>query len=189
MVLTEAGGGCRSVHGRDQDVFCEPFIHEEVFPFQIPGDGGFRHSGEDCDGTFGSRRGMCQLICGRSSDGAWGGLPQEGGQSDCQVVDEVEWYGVVAVRRRQAVGVQIPGYSAEAYAPPVSGGRQGLLQGARAWFRAPGGAVGAVGRYGVRYRVYGEGSHRPSYVVRDDGAGVSQTCCAAFAMVYPQRVI
>ena len=118
-----------------------------------------------------------------------GGGASGRGRSHCQVVDEVEWYGVVAVRRRQASGVQIPRYGAETYAPHVCGGRQGSLQGARAWFRAPGGAVGAVGRYGVRYRVYGEGSHRLSYVVRDDGAEVCQTCCAAFAMVYPERVL
>ena len=36
---------------------------------------------------------------GRPSDGAWGGAPQEGGRSHCQLFDEVEWYGVVAVRR------------------------------------------------------------------------------------------
>ena len=52
----------------------------------------------------------------------------------------------------------VSGYSAEVYAPPVGRGGQGLLQTARAWLRAPGVAVGALGRYGVRCRVHGEGS-------------------------------
>ena len=60
--------------------------------------------------------------------------------------------------------MRVPGYSAEVYAPSVGGGGQGLLQGARAWLHAPGVASGALGRYGVRYRVYGEGSHRARVV-------------------------
>ena len=39
---SEAGGGRRGVHGRDQDVFRQPFHHEVVFPLQVSGDGGFR---------------------------------------------------------------------------------------------------------------------------------------------------
>ena len=96
---------------------------------------------------------------------------------------------MVAVRRGQEVGVRVPGYSAEVYAPPVGRGGQRLLQGARAQLCAPGVVVGAPGRYGVRYGVYGEGSHRAPYVVGDDGAEVCQRCCAAFAMVYPERVL
>ena len=38
----EAGGGRRSVHGRDQDVFRQPFHHEVAFLLQVSGDGGFR---------------------------------------------------------------------------------------------------------------------------------------------------
>ena len=41
-VLPEAAGGRRSVHGCNQDVFCQPFDHEVFFPFQVSGDGGFR---------------------------------------------------------------------------------------------------------------------------------------------------
>ena len=62
---------------------------------------------------------------------------------------------MVAFRCGQEVRVRVPGYSAEVYAPPVGGVGQGLLQGAPAWLRAPGVPVGALGRYGVRYRVYG----------------------------------
>ena len=51
----------------------------------------------------------------------------------------------------------VSGYSAEVYAPPVGRGGQRFLQSARAWLRAPGVAVGALGRYGVWYRVHGEG--------------------------------
>ena len=83
----------------------------------------------------------------------------------------------------------VPGYSAEVYAPPVGRGEQGLLQGPRAWVRAPGVAVGALGRYGLWYRVYGEGSHRALYVAGDERAEVRQPCCAAFAMVDPECVL
>ena len=83
----------------------------------------------------------------------------------------------------------ISGYSAEIYAPPVGRGGQGLLQSARAWLRAPGVAVGALRRYGVRYRVPGEGSHRALDVAADDGAEVRQSCRAAFAIVYPKCVL
>ena len=83
----------------------------------------------------------------------------------------------------------VSGYSAEVYAPPVGRGGQGLLQSTRAWLRAPGVAVGALGRYGVRYRVHGEGPHRALDVVGDDGAEVSQSCGAAFAIVYPECVL
>ena len=79
---------------------------------------------------------------------------------------------MVAVRRGQEVGVWVPGYSAEVYAPPVGRGGQGLLQGARAWVGALGVAVGALGRYGVWYRLYGEGSHGALYVAENDGAEV-----------------
>ena len=41
-VLAEAEGGRCSIHGRDQDVFCQFSGHEMVFPFQVSGDGGFR---------------------------------------------------------------------------------------------------------------------------------------------------
>ena len=51
----------------------------------------------------------------------------------------------------------VSGYSAQVYAPPVGRGGQGLLQSACAWLRAPGVAVGARGRYGVRYRVQVKG--------------------------------
>ena len=39
-VLQGAGAGRRSAHGCDQDVFCQPFHHEEVFPFQVSGSNG-----------------------------------------------------------------------------------------------------------------------------------------------------
>ena len=61
-----------------------------------------------------------------------GGAPQQGGQSHCQMFDEVEWYGVVAFRRGQEVRVRASGYSAEVYAPSVGGVGQVLLQGVRA---------------------------------------------------------
>ena len=41
-VLPEAPGRRRGVHGRDQDVFGQPFHHEVVCPFKVSGDGGFR---------------------------------------------------------------------------------------------------------------------------------------------------
>ena len=66
----------------------------------------------------------------------------------------------------------VSGYSAEVCAPPVGRGGQGLLQSARAWLRAPGVAVGSLGRYGVRYRVHGEGPHRALDAAGDDGAEV-----------------
>ena len=96
---------------------------------------------------------------------------------------------MMAVRRGQEVGVLVPGYSAEVYAPPVGRGGQGLLQGARAWLRAPGVAVAALGLYGVWYRVCGDRPHRALYVAGDDGAEVRQPCCAAFAIVYPECVL
>ena len=80
----------------------------------------------------------------------------------------------------------VSGYSAEVYAPPVGRGGQGLLQSARSWLRAPGVAVAALGRYGVRYRVHGEGPHHALGVAGDDGAEVRQSCRAALAMVYPE---
>ena len=64
-----------------------------------------------------------------------------------------------------------------------------MLQGARAQLCAPGVAVVALGCYGVRYGVCGEGSQRLLYVVGDDGAEDCKPCCAAFAMVYPERVL
>ena len=82
----------------------------------------------------------------------------------------------------------VPGYSAEEYAPSVGGAGQRLLQGARAWVRAPGVALGAPGCYGWRHRVNGEGSHRALCVVGDDRAEVRQSCCAAFSMVYPESL-
>ena len=75
------------------------------------------------------------------------------------------------------------------YAPPVGRGGQGLLQSARAWLRALGVAVGALGRYGVRYSVHGKGPHRGLDVAGDDGAEVRQLCRAALAIVYPECVL
>ena len=83
----------------------------------------------------------------------------------------------------------VPGYSAEVYAPPVGRGGQGVLQSARAWLRAPGVAVGALGRYQVRYCVHGEGPYRTLDVASNDGAEVRQPCHAAFARVYPECVL
>ena len=83
----------------------------------------------------------------------------------------------------------VSGYSAEIHAPPVGRGGQGLLQGARAWLRAPGVAAGALGRYWVWYRVHGEDPYRALYVAGDDGAEIRQPCCAAFAIVYPECVL
>ena len=83
----------------------------------------------------------------------------------------------------------VPGYSAEVYAPPVDRGGQGLLRSACAWLRAPRIAVGALGRYGVWYRVHGEGPYRALDVARHDGAEVRQPCHAAFARVYPECVL
>ena len=83
----------------------------------------------------------------------------------------------------------VPGHSAEVYVPPLGRGAQGLLPGARAWVCGSGVAVGALRRYGVRYRVQGEGSHRALYLTGDDGVEVRQPCCAPFAMVYPDRVL
>ena len=85
---------------------------------------------------------MCRLILRAPVGRGVGGAPQEGGRSHCQVFDEVEWYGLVAVHRGQEVRVRFLGYSTEVYAPSVGGGGQGLLQGARAWGRAPGLQVG-----------------------------------------------
>ena len=96
---------------------------------------------------------------------------------------------MVAVRRGQEVALWVPRYSAEVYAPPVGRGGQGLRQGARSGVRAPGVAVGALGQYGVWYRVYGEGCHCALYVAGDDGAEVRQPCYAALAMVYPECVV
>ena len=81
------------------------------------------------------------------------------------------------------------GYSAEVYAPPLGRGGQRLLQGGHAWLRARGVAVGALGRYGVWNRVYGEGPYRALYVAGDGGADVRQPCCAAFTIVYPECVL
>ena len=60
---------------------------------------------------------MCRLIW-RASVG-WGvrGAPLEEGRPHRQVFDKVEWYGVVAVRHGQEVGVWVRGDSAEVYAP------------------------------------------------------------------------
>ena len=49
--------------------------------------------------------------------GVGGEATQEGGRSHCQVFDEVDWYGVVVVRRGQEVRTRILGYSAEVYFP------------------------------------------------------------------------
>ena len=132
---------------------------------------------------------MCRHIWGVRVRRGAGGAPQEGGRSHCQVFDEAESYGLVAVCRGQEVGMPVPGYSPAVFAPPVGGGWQGLLQGARTWLRAPGVAVGAVGRHGVRYDVYDEGSDCVLYVVGDDGAEVCQPSCAAFTRVYSKRVL
>ena len=83
----------------------------------------------------------------------------------------------------------VSGYSAEVYTPPVGRGGQGFFQSARAWLRAPGVAVGARGRYGVRYSVHGEGPHRAPDVAGDDGAELRLSCRAAFAIVYPECVL
>ena len=128
---------------------------------------------------------MCRLIWRAPVGRGVGWAPLEGGQSHRQVFDEVDWYGVVAVYPRQEVGVWVSGYSAEIYASPVGRGGEGLLQAARTRVCAPRVAVGALALFGVRYRVYSEGSHHALYVVGDDGAEVCQSCRAAFAMVYP----
>ena len=93
-----------------------------------------------------------------------GGAHLEGGPSYRQVFDEGEWYGLVAVRHRQEVGVRVPGFSAEVYAAPVVKAGQGLLQGGRARLCALVVAVGALGCCGVRYCVDGEASQRALYV-------------------------
>ena len=96
---------------------------------------------------------------------------------------------MVAVSRGQEVGLWVPGYSAEVYDPPVGRGGQGLLQSARAWLRAPGVAVGALGRHGVLYRVHGEGPYRVLDVAANDGAVVGQPCRAAFSIAYQECVL
>ena len=106
--------------------------------------------------------------------------------------DEVDWYGVEAVRRGQEVGVPVPGYSAKLHPPPpVRWVGQGLLQGTGARLCAPGVVVGELGRYGVRYP-------GPAYMVKgptarlrgnDDGPEVCQPCCAPLAVVYPECVL
>ena len=72
------------------------------------------------------------------------------------------------------------GYSAEESGPSVGGGGQELLQGARAWVRAPGVAVGVLGWYWVLHCVNGEGPYHALCVVRDDDGEVPKSCCAAF---------
>ena len=107
---------------------------------------------------------------GRPSDGAWGGHSRKGDGPTARCSTRMEWCCVWAVRRGQGVRVRVPRYRTEAYAPPVGRGGQGLLQGTRARLCAPGDAVCALGRYGMRYRVYAESSYRALYVVGDDGA-------------------
>ena len=58
-----------------------------------------------------------------------GGAPLEGVRSYRQVFDEVECYGVVAVRRGQEVVVRVPWDSAEVYAPPGKSGLAGAAAG------------------------------------------------------------
>ena len=132
---------------------------------------------------------MRRLIRRASVRWGVGGALLEGGWSHRQVFDKVERYGVVAVCWGQEVGLWISGYTAEVCVPPVGRGGQGLLQGTRAWLHAPGIAVSALGRYGVWYRVYGEGPYSALYVAGDYGAEVRQRCCAAFAIVYPECVL
>ena len=86
-------------------------------PSRSQGNVGFRLWGVKCHGAFGSRRGVCRLIWWASVGQGVGGAPLEGGRSKRQVFDKVEWYGVVVVRRGQEVGVWVPRYSAEVYAP------------------------------------------------------------------------
>ena len=70
---------------------------------------------------------MLRLIWRTSVRWGVGGVPLEGGWPHCQVFDQLERYGVVAMCRGQEVGVWVPGYSAEVYAPPIGRGGQGLL--------------------------------------------------------------
>ena len=49
--------------------------------------------------------------------------------------------------------------------------------------------MGTLSRYGVWYRIHGEGPYRELDVVEDDGAEVRQPCRAAFAIVYPECVL
>ena len=128
-------------------------------------------------------------LAGVGPMGCGGRALLEGGWSHRQALDKVQRYGVVAVRRGQEVGLWVPGYGAEVYTPPVGRGGQGLLQSARAWLRALGVALGALGRYGVWYRIHGEGPYRALDVAGDDGAEVCQPCRAAFAIVYPECVL
>ena len=85
--------------------------------------------------------------------------------------------------------MRVPRYSAEQYTPSVGGGGQGLLQGACAWLPASGVALFPRGSYGLRHCVCGEGPYRALCVVGDDGAEVSQSCCAVFCIVYPEVVL
>ena len=55
--------------------------------------------GEVRQGSFDSLRGVCWLIWWAPDRRGVGGAPQEGRRSQCQVFDEAEWYGMVAVRR------------------------------------------------------------------------------------------
>ena len=49
--------------------------------------------------------------------------------------------------------------------------------------------MGALGRYGVWYRVHGEGRYGALDVAGDDGAEVRQPCRATFAIVNPECVL
>ena len=49
--------------------------------------------------------------------------------------------------------------------------------------------MGALGCYGVGYRVHREGPYRALDVAGDGGAEVRHPCRAAFAIVYPECVL
>ena len=131
---------------------------------------------------------MSAHLAGARRTGRVGGTSGRG-RPHCQVFNEVERSGVVAVRRGQVVRVRVPRYVAEVYAPSLGGCGQELLQGTCTWGRATGVAVGALGCYAVWHRVNGEGSHRALDVMGDDGAEACQPCCVAFAMVHPDRIL
>ena len=101
VLLPEAEGGRRRVHGRDEYVFRQPFHHKVVFHFQVSGDGGFHLQGERCGGAFWSIRGMCRLIW-RRLDGASGGLLRKGDAPTARCStrwSRMAWWWSVAGRR------------------------------------------------------------------------------------------
>ena len=140
MVLREAGSGHRSVHGRDRDVFRQPFHKEGVFPFQALGSGGFRLQGGERESLFRCPCGVRRLIWLAFDGWGMGGALQEGGWSYPQVVHVMECYVVVAFRGGSEITVLVSRYGAEEYSFPVGGSGQGLFQGARTLVRAPRGA-------------------------------------------------